>query len=118
MLSRRVAYRRQWANRDRQSSYVEKGVVMGSIVMVIGAGDNVTEAGVFCSIFWNIKFQVLDLEAGLDEGLRDTGEGEEEQLEMGSHREGYNPCWFLYSLSIARALPRFDSDSQVCSASE
>ena len=51
MLSRMVAYRRQWANRDKQSSHVEKGVVMGLIVMVIGAGDNVTEAGVFYSIF-------------------------------------------------------------------
>ena len=48
------------------------------IVAVIGAGDDVTEAGVFCCVFWNIKFQVLDLEAGLGEGLRDMKEGEAE----------------------------------------
>ena len=51
MLSRIVAYRRQQANGDRWSSHVEKGIVMSLIVMVIGAGDNVTEAGVFYSIF-------------------------------------------------------------------
>ena len=39
---------------DRQSSHVEKGVVMRLIVMVIGAGDNTTEAGVFCCMFGNI----------------------------------------------------------------
>ena len=88
------------------------------IVAVIGAGDDVTEAGVFCCMSWNVKFQVLDLEAGLGEGWRDMGEGKEEQLEVGSHREDYSPHWFLYSLSIARALPRFDSDFQVCLASE
>ena len=36
-----------------------------------------TEAEVFCCVFWNIEFWVLDLEAGLDGGLRDMGEGEE-----------------------------------------
>ena len=51
MLSRMVAYRRQWANGDRQSSHVEKGIIMGLIVAVIGAGDNVTEVGVFCCMF-------------------------------------------------------------------
>ena len=73
-----VAYRRQWANGDRQSSHVEKGVVMGLIVVVIEAEDNVIKAEVFCCVFWNVKFWVLDLEAGLGEGLRDVGEGEEE----------------------------------------
>ena len=77
MLLRMVAYRRQWVNGDRQSSHVEKGVIISLIVAVIGAGDNVTEAGVFCCVFWNIEFWVLDLEAGLDGGLRDMGEGEE-----------------------------------------
>ena len=51
---------------------------MGLIVAVIGAGGNVAEAGVFHCIFWNIKFQILDLEAGLGEGLGDIGEGKEE----------------------------------------
>ena len=91
---------------------------MDLIVVVIGAGDNVTEAEVFCSMLWNVKFWVLDLEVSLDKGLRDVGEGEEERLEVGSHREDYNPHQFLYSLSTAKALPRFDSDSQVHSASE
>ena len=50
MLSRMVAYRRQWVNGDRWSSHIEKGVIMGLIVVVIGAGDNATEAGVFCSV--------------------------------------------------------------------
>ena len=113
-----VAYRRQWANGDRWSRHVEKGVVMDLIVVVIGAGDNVTEAEVFCCIFWNIEFWVLDLEAGLGEGLKDVREGEEEQLEVGSHGENYNPHWFVYSLSTARVLSKFDSDSQVCSVSE
>ena len=105
-------------NGDRWSSHAEKGVTMGLIVTVIGAGGNVAEVGVFCCMFWNIKFWVLDLEAGLDEGLRDVGEGEEERLEVWSHGEGHNPHQFLYSLSTARALPRFDSNSQVCLASE
>ena len=118
MLLRMVAYRRWQANGDRWSSHVKKGVIMDLIVMVIGVGDNTTETGVFCSMFWNIKFQILDLEASLGQGLRDTGEGEEERLEVGSHREGYSPRWFLYSLSTARALPKFDSNSQVHSASE
>ena len=65
-------------NGDRQSSCVEKGIVMRLIVIVIGAGDNVTKAGVFCCMFWNVKVWVLDLEAGLGEGLRDAGESEEE----------------------------------------
>ena len=65
-------------NGDRRSSHVEKGVVMSLIVVVIGAGDNVIEARVFCCMFWNVEFQVLDLEAGLGEGLRDVGESEEE----------------------------------------
>ena len=118
MLSRIVAYRRQQANGDRWSSHVEKGIVMSLIVMVTGAEGNAAEAGVFCCVVWNVKFQVLDLEAGLGEGLRDTGEGEGERLEVGSHGEDYNPCQFLYSLSTAKALPRFDSDFQVCLASE
>ena len=54
MLLRMMAYRRQWENGDRWSSCVEKGVIMGLIVMVIGAGDNVTKAGVFCCMFWNV----------------------------------------------------------------
>ena len=91
---------------------------MSLIVMVIGAEGNAAEAGVFCCVFWNVKFQVLDLEAGLGEGFRDTGEGEGERLEVGSHGEDYNPCQFLYSLSTAKALPRFDSDFQVYLASE
>ena len=65
-------------NGDRLSSCVKKGIVMSLIVVVIGAGDNVTEAGVFYCVFWNIEFQVLYLEAGLGEGLGDVGEGEEE----------------------------------------
>ena len=73
-----VAYRRWQANGDRQSSHVEKGVVMELIVMVIGAGDNVTEAKVFCCMFWNVEFHVLDLEVGLDEALKNAGEDEEE----------------------------------------
>ena len=50
---------------------------MSLIVTVIGAGDNVTKAGVFCCVFWNVKFQILDLEASLSKGLRDKGDGEE-----------------------------------------
>ena len=65
-------------NGDRLSSCVKKGIVMSLIVVVIGAGDNVTEVGVFYCVFWNIEFQVLYLEAGLGEGLGDVGEGEEE----------------------------------------
>ena len=30
---------------------------------------------------------------------------------MGSHGEDHNPQWFLYSLSTAKALLRFDSNS-------
>ena len=78
MLSRMVAYRRQQANGDRWSSHVEKDVVMGLIVAVIEAGDNATETGVFCSMLWNVKLWVLDLEAGLDKSLGDAGEDEEE----------------------------------------
>ena len=80
-----VAYRRRQVNEDRWSSHVEKGVVMGLIVAVIGVGDYAAEAGVFCYVFLNIEFWVLDLEVSLGEGLRDVGEGEEESLEMGSH---------------------------------
>ena len=65
-------------NGDRWSSHVKKGVIMGLVVPVIGAGDNVAEAKVFYSMFGNVKFQVLDLEVGLDKGLGDTGEGGEE----------------------------------------
>ena len=97
---------------------MKKGVVMGLIVAVIGAEDNVTKAGVFCSMLWNIKSWILDLEGSLDKGLKDVGEDEEERLEVGSHRKDYNPCQFLYSLSTAKALLRFDSDSQVHPASE
>ena len=49
-----------------------------------------TEAEVFCCMFWNVEFQVLDLEAGLGEGLRNVKEGEEEQLEVGSHGKDYS----------------------------
>ena len=77
MLPRMVTYGRWQANEDRQSSCVEKGVIMDLIVMIIGARDNITEVGVFCSMFQNVKFWVLDLDKGLDKGLRDTGEGEE-----------------------------------------
>ena len=91
---------------------------MGLVVMVIGTGGNVAEAGVFHCMSWNIKFWVLDLEMCLDKGLKDMREGEEERLEVGSHREDYNPHWFLYSLSTAKALPKFDSDFQVCLESE
>ena len=86
--------------------------------MVIGVGDDAAEAGMFYCMFWNVEFWVLDLEAGLGKGLRDMGEGKEERLEVGSHREDYNPCQFLYSLSTAKALPKFDSNSQVRLASE
>ena len=91
---------------------------MGLVVPVIGAGGNVAEAKVFYSMFGNVKFQVLDLEVGLDKGLGDTGEGDEEWLKGGSHGEDYSPQQSLYSLSTARALPKFDSDSQVHSTSE
>ena len=113
-----VAYKRRWANGDRWSSCVEKCIIMALIVAVIGAGDNATEAGVFCSMLWNVKFWVLDLEAGLGEGSKDMEEGEEEQLEVGSHREDYNLCQFLYFLSTAKALSKFDSNFQVCLESE
>ena len=54
MLSGMMAYRRWWANGDRQSSCLEKGVIMGLIVTVIGEGDNVAETEVFCCVFWNV----------------------------------------------------------------
>ena len=85
-------------NEDIQSSHVERGVITA-------------EAGVFCCMFWNIEFWILDVEASLDKSLGDAEQGEEEQLEMWSHGEDHNPCWFLYSLSTAKALPRFDSNS-------
>ena len=97
---------------------MEKGVVMDLIVIVIGVGDNMAETGVFCSVFQNVKFQVLDLEVGLDKSLENTRESEEEWLTVGSHGEDHNPQWFLYSLSTAKALPRFDSNFQVCLALE
>ena len=64
-------------NGDRRSSHMEKGVIMDLVIVVIGAGDNIAETGVFCCMLWNIKFQVLNLEVSLDKGLRDVGEGEE-----------------------------------------
>ena len=51
---------------------------MSLVVPVIGAEGNVAETRVFYSMFGNVKFQVLDLEVGLDKGLGDTGEGDEE----------------------------------------
>ena len=51
MLSKIVAYRRQWVNGDRQSSHVEKGVIMDLVIVVIGAGGNVAETEVFCCMF-------------------------------------------------------------------
>ena len=51
MLLRMVAYRRWWANGDKWSSCVKKGIVMSLIVVVIETGDNTTEAGVFCCVF-------------------------------------------------------------------
>ena len=63
---------------DKWSSHMEKGVVMDLIVIVIGVGDNMAETGVFCSVFQNVKFQVLDLEVGLDKSLENTRESEEE----------------------------------------
>ena len=51
---------------------------MDLIVMVIEAADNAAEARVFCSMFWNVKFQVLDLKAGLGKSLEGMREGEEE----------------------------------------
>ena len=65
-------------NGDRWSSCVEKDVIIDLVIIVIGAGDNMAEVGVFHYMLWNIKFQVLDLEVSLDKGLRDVGEGEEE----------------------------------------
>ena len=64
-------------NEDRWSSHVEKGVVMGLVVLVIGTGGNAAEAGVFHGMFGNIKFWVLDLEASLGKSLGDMGEGDE-----------------------------------------
>ena len=43
---------------------MEKDVIMGLIVLVIGAGGNVTKVGVFYGMLGNIKFWVLDLEMG------------------------------------------------------
>ena len=57
---------------------MEKGVIMGLVVLMIGTGGNAAEAGVFHGVPGNDKFQILDLEAGLGEGLRDMKEGEEE----------------------------------------
>ena len=37
-------------NGDRWSCHVKKGVIMDLIIMMIGAGDNVGEAGVFCCV--------------------------------------------------------------------
>ena len=51
---------------------------MSLVILVIGAGGNVVEARVFCSMFENVKFQILDLEAGLDKGLKDMGVGDKE----------------------------------------
>ena len=70
---------------------MEKGVVMNLVIVVIEAGSNAAEVGVFHSMFWNVKFWILDLKASLGKGLKDTKEGEEESLEVGSHREDYNP---------------------------
>ena len=106
------------ASGNRWSSQVKKGVIMDLVIVAIGAGDNVAKVGVFCCVLWNIEFWVLDLEMGLGKGLRDMGEDKEEQLEVWSHGEGYNPHWFLYSLSTAKALPRFASNSKVCLVSE
>ena len=97
---------------------MENGIIMNLIVTVIGTGGNVADAVMLHNVFWNVKFWVSDLEAGLGKGLGDTREGEEEQLEVGSHGENYNPCQFLYSLSTVKALPRLDSNFQVRLASE
>ena len=35
-------------NGDRRSSHMEKGVIMDLVIVVIGAGDNIAETGVFC----------------------------------------------------------------------
>ena len=56
---------------------MKQGVVMSLVVWVIGAGDNVAEARVFCSMFGNVKFWILDLAVDLNKGLRDVGEGDE-----------------------------------------
>ena len=56
---------------------MKKGVVMSLVVWVIGAGDNVAEARVFCSMFGNVKFWILDLAVDLNKGLRDVEEGDE-----------------------------------------
>ena len=77
-------------NGDRQSSHVEKGVIMDLVITVIGAGGNMVEAGVFCCVFWNGKFWVLDLEVSLGEGLGDVREGEEERLEVWGHWEDHS----------------------------
>ena len=91
---------------------------MDLVVLVIEAEDNVAEAKVFYGMSRNIKFQVLDLEVDLGEGLGDTKEDGEEWLEGGSHMEDCNPWQFLYSLSTAKALLKFDFDYQVDSASK
>ena len=64
---------------------------MDLVIIVIGAGNNMAKAGVFCGMLWNIEFQILDLEVSLGEGLGDMREGEEEQLKVGSHGEDHNP---------------------------
>ena len=78
-------------NGNRWSSHVKKGVTMGLLIAVIGAGGSVAEAEVFHCMFWNVKFWILDLEVSLDKGLGDVGEGEEKQLEVWSHGENHNP---------------------------
>ena len=59
-------------NGDRWSSCVEKGVIMNLVITMRGAGGNAVKAGVFHSMFGNIKFWVLDLEVGLSESMRDV----------------------------------------------
>ena len=97
---------------------MEKGIVISLIVVVIGTGGNVAEVEMFCSVFGNHKFWILDLEAGLSVDLGDMKKIEEEWLEKGSHGEDYNPQQFLYSLSTTKALSKLDSNFQVCLASE
>ena len=87
---------------------------MSLVVLVIGAGGNAAEAEMFHGVFGNVKFWVLDLEMGLSKSLEDVGEGEEKQLKRGSHEEDHNSQQSLYSLSTAKALPRFYFDFQVC----
>ena len=77
VLLRMVAYRRCQVNRNRWSSHVKKGVTIGLIIVVIGAGGSVAEAEVFHCVFWNVNFWVLDLEVSLGKSLEDMREGEE-----------------------------------------